>query len=253
MSLVAGNKIRGLVDASGCGGCSVGSSNDWNLTFHFASHRIEGQLTRSALRCEISMDHEVMQQWMSRINPYSVLEANVTRLTDQGVALLSDLKIVEDEDRELAAIREELLVPIFIQTPLFGTLKLDRRGGDYNGGAEWCGVKIRLSISCPDYTNPNAAVAAAETLFRSQEDWSKRVSDFAADRLLDLKNENWLDEDEKELPRRDFISCMALEEISVDENGDFSFWHDDGDLFWGHTILIRGNLVGGLFNADIAG
>lgn len=132
-------------------------------------------------------------------------------------------------------------------------LELDRRFDDYNGKAQWCGAEVRLSLSCADASEPRGALAAAASLFQDQAEWSKRVKEFAADRLLPVKNEYWLQDNEAELSREDFISRMTLEEISVDESGAFSFWHDDGDLFWGHSILINGDLTEGLTDADIPG
>jgi hypothetical protein len=51
----------------------------------------------------------------------------------------------------------------------------------------------------------------------------------------------------------DFLSKMSLESISLDEDGGLTFWHNDGDLFWGHAIQISGNLTDGLKSADIPG
>ena len=45
---------------------------------------------------------------------------------------------------------------------------------------------------------------------------------------------------------------MKLQSIVFYPDGDFNFWYDDGDLFWGHSIAISGNLEG-LKDADIPG
>jgi hypothetical protein len=253
MTLVVGNRICGLVDASGPAGCSDGSSDNWSLVFHLAAHRVAEKLETTTLRCEIPMSRPDMREWMSRIDAYAFVDATVTGLTEQGAALLSDLKIVDDSDSELAAIKEAMLVPVMVQTDLFGAIELDRNIDQYQGSMTWCGAPVRLSISCADLANPIAAVEVAESLFRAQKDWQGRVQEFAADRLLALKNDSWLGDDEEKLSREVFVSRMTLEEISVDENGDFSFWHDDGDLFWGHAIMISGNLESGLSDADIPG
>ena len=71
--------------------------------------------------------------------------------------------------------------------------------------------------------------------------------------LLPLKNENWLDEDEAELSPDEFKDRMTLESITVYPSGSFDFWHNDGDLFWGHSIQISGNLSDGPKHADIPG
>lgn len=38
---------------------------------------------------------------------------------------------------------------------------------------------------------------------------------------------------------------MTLEAIQVDGEGGFEFWFDDGDLFYGHSIHVAGNLEKG--------
>lgn len=70
---------------------------------------------------------------------------------------------------------------------------------------------------------------------------------------MKLKNENWLEENEELVTAELFKKRMRLEKIAVYPNGEFEFWYDDGGLFWGHTILISGNLNEGPTNADIPG
>lgn len=50
-----------------------------------------------------------------------------------------------------------------------------------------------------------------------------------------------------------FVGRMRLESISVDKEGNFDFWHDDGGLFFGHSIVVRGSLGEGCVDADIPG
>ena len=44
-----------------------------------------------------------------------------------------------------------------------------------------------------------------------------------------------------------------LTSIDLSENGQFTFWHEDGGIFQGHYIEVRGNLKEGLTSADITG
>jgi hypothetical protein len=62
-----------------------------------------------------------------------------------------------------------------------------------------------------------------------------------------------LDEDEIELTADQFKGRMTLESITVHPNGSFTFWHNDGDMFWGHSIEVSGSLTKGLRRADIPG
>ena len=57
----------------------------------------------------------------------------------------------------------------------------------------------------------------------------------------------------EENTEKQFKNRMSLESITVYTDGTFEFWHDDGGLFWGHSILISGDLVKGPIDADIPG
>ena len=232
MNLTVGSELRGLVDASGAGGVSKGATDTWSLVIHLVAWRTGPVVTKGKLRCEMPVSKDALKELMNEVEPYSTVDARIKGLATNGAALLESLEVFTGEDPELSRIRDDLLTPVRISTPDFGVLELDRRVDHYNGKAQWCGAEVRLSLSCADANEPGGALAAAASLFQDQAEWSKRVKEFAADRLLPVKNEYWLQDNEAELSREDFISRMTLEEISVDESGAFSFWHDDGDLFW---------------------
>ena len=90
-------------------------------------------------------------------------------------------------------------------------------------------------------------------LWANESSWQTRIQDYAVRELLPLKNDLWLDDDELDFTPELFKSKMTLQSISVYANGYFSFWHDDGDIFFGHSIQICGNLTDGLTSADIPG
>jgi hypothetical protein len=253
MPLISGNQLRGLVDALGSAGGSVGGTDRWSLVFHLAAWQDEGALRREKLRCEMPVSKPALAEFMKLIRPYSIIEARIEDMTPKGAVVLEAVQVFAGEDRELNNVRNELLTPVRIDTPHFGVLELDRRFGDYVGQINWCGSNITLNLSCSDPKAPDAALAVAEALFSARENWSTHVKEFAADRLLSLKNDNWLQDDESELSRGEFISRMTLKEISIDESGSFTFWHADGDLFWGHTISVSGDITEGLKDADIPG
>jgi hypothetical protein len=98
-----------------------------------------------------------------------------------------------------------------------------------------------------------AALRTAHSLWQEQELWHQRVGDYAVLRLLRLKNESWLEEDEDEFTPEEFKARMILDSITVRPDGSFEFWHRDGDMFWGHYIHISGSLSKGLTGADTPG
>lgn len=64
------------------------------------------------------------------------------------------------------------------------------------------------------------------------------AADYAVDGLLELKNDTWLEDGETELSADEFKAKMVLEAITVEADGDVTFWHHDGGLFWGHSIQV---------------
>ena len=68
-----------------------------------------------------------------------------------------------------------------------------------------------------------------------------------------LKNRTWVEEGEKKVTAAQFRKRMKLESVSFYPDGSLEFCHDDGDLFWGHTILVSGTLRRGPTDADIPG
>ena len=76
---------------------------------------------------------------------------------------------------------------------------------------------------------------------------------FAVERLLTLKNDSWLDDEEDEVTAAEFSSRLRPEGVTVYQDGQFEFFYSDGDLFWGHSIQLKGNIDQGLRSAAIAG
>ena len=77
---------------------------------------------------------------------------------------------------------------------------------------------------------------------------------FTEENRLDMLEEfDFLEEDEEELDAEKFEARLELESIEVRPDGEFCFWFEDGDLFWGHSITVEGTLEGGPEQADIQG
>jgi hypothetical protein len=189
---------------------------------------------------------------MDLIGPFSIVEAEIDESTS-AVSRLRRIVQASARDSELEQLASQLQRPIVLHDATLGRLEYDRKYGWFAGRAEWCGKAVGISLSCTHPENPTAVLEAAKRLFTGQLQWQRRVREYAVEKLLPLKNDSWLDEDDEEMSADGFLSKMSLESISVDESGDIAFWHDDGEVFWGHAILISGNVSVGLTDADIPG
>ena len=64
---------------------------------------------------------------------------------------------------------------------------------------------------------------------------------------------DWVRLSKAEIGSTEFLNRMQLTAMTVYPDGSFEFWHDDGDIFWGHSILVSGSLAKGVTDASIAG
>jgi hypothetical protein len=192
------------------------------------------------------------------IKPYDILRVRL-RLADEEVdaaavhAELAEVIGKERSDKDLEARAAQLRKPVSVTHPFFGTLTLNRAVDRYETAFAWNGQSIRLHLRRKDCKNEDALFQSAQSLWKGQKKWERRIRDFAVQELLPKKNDLWLGEDEKEFTARRFKERMALALIMVEPDGSFEFTYQDGNLFWGHVILVGGTLTDGPTYAEIAG
>ena len=49
------------------------------------------------------------------------------------------------------------------------------------------------------------------------------------------------------------MDALTVESIGIGSDGTYTVFYDDGDLFWGHVIIVSGSLDGGPDDTTIAG
>ena len=253
-----------LVDAGHAAGTQSHGETGWTLVFHAASWRQMGeipiQIHEEELRVEWpGRSSREKDDWMARIKPYDTLRLRATlgHTAFEGtmaMAIATDI-LGRVEDAELADVARRLREPVTVQDATLGPLTLDRRFKWYEGTAEWGGRSVIVRVD-PERGELGEALKTAHALWSSQADWCRRVEDYAVQELLPLKNGAWADDEDEDVPpvtADDFKARMALTQIYAGPRGEFTFWHDDGDLFYGHSIQVLGSLEGGFESADIAG
>jgi hypothetical protein len=248
--------VLAVVDATGPGAGKLGRGALWSMSFSSNAWRIDGgEIQTKPLRFHRNVTDEELKRWQAQIEPYDVIRVKarvvVESILGSPQALLEDFVGSGSSDAELRRHADELQKPVTLQDPLLGTFTLDRRVDWFTARVIWAGESIVLHLT--GSADAQAALKTAHALWQNQSDWSRRVSDLAVKKLLALKNDTWLDEGEAELTADEFKQRMTLKSITAEADGAFEFWHDDGDLFWGHSIQVSGNLTTGPTRADIAG
>ncbi|HEX5725114.1 MAG TPA: DUF2262 domain-containing protein [Longimicrobiaceae bacterium] len=250
---VSDELVTGVVGPQGASGGRMEPAVEWTLWFVFESWRGADGIVRPArLTVRRSCTEEELRALMARIRAYAVISVRVRFTGADSAELLELVDAAVPASDPLTRRAQELAAPATRDDGRFGRLTLNRALGWWEATATWAGDTVQLQLSATDEGELNAALHVAGALWDDQAGWSERIEAFAVERLLPLKNESWLDENEDEVSPAAFRARMRLQSITVEPDG-FVFWYDDGDLFWGHSIQVTGNLSDGPTDADIPG
>jgi hypothetical protein len=250
-------ELAGVVSPSGVGAGKSRGQQLWSLLLSFDAWRINGGPIRTeSLTIRRRVTDDELREFQSAIDAETVVRIRA-RVAEDNVFGFVQAYIEEHiglaDDRELQARLDELKKPKTVEDDQFGTFTFDRRVSWYSAQVEWVGETIDLTLNAEEPEEIKSCLKIARDLWSQQSSWKTRIDDYAVQELLALKNDTWLGDDETELSPEEFKSKMTLQSISIYPDGDFDFWHDDGDLFWGHSIQVSGSLAGGPTSADIPG
>jgi hypothetical protein len=251
--------VLGVVTSLGPFGLST-RDDGWMLGFHVRPWRLgDGPLHMTELRVTKPMPEPQIDITKAALAATSVVSFRIRDLepTARGthIATLVDLAVLETTEPELEAAAAELRVPIELRTETLGVLRLDRRINVFEGEIAYSGRGVQLSIPCArDSSSIDAeALAVAIELVVNLSTLDLSARQFASSQLLELKNDSWLDDDESELSEEEFQQRLALAAVSAEAGGGISLYYDDGDLFFGHSIDVRGTVAGEFREASISG
>jgi hypothetical protein len=253
-----GERVVGVVHPKGACGAKAADEPLWTFTLFLQPwRRGSGSVDERCLHVRTLVEKEELKPLRDQFDPFQVVELRVeftdTDSPTPGASLLKVISCTAD-DQELAFRAAELGKPTIIHHQLFGDLTLNRAIDCFEAtSVSWCATNPNLSVCRDDASNPEAALETASALWAHQSEWDAQARACAIRDLLQLKNDNWLQESEDPLSSETFTDRMRLETIAVLPGGAFEFYYDDGDLFWGHTIVVRGTLENGATDADIAG
>lgn len=249
-------EVVGVIGPGGiCAGKSF-SDRSWSILVILSPWRDEsGVLHLEDIRIHKEIDQKESEAYRSAIPADSIARLRVRFNFDEDPvnALLVEVLGPESGDEELEASLSDALKPVFVDDADLGRLVLNRLSDCFEGNLTWRASSIGISFYGEDADGQRTAREALRAICKDLTDLDARAREYAAGELLTLFNEEWSDDDEPEHSADDFTARLTLTDISASEDGDFEFWYDDGDLFCGHAIQVRGNLTDGFTNADIVG
>lgn len=168
----------------------------------------------------------------------------------------------------LSAVLEEYKKPVFIEDGLCGKFELERAYNWFHAKVSWLGEECSVTLECDEEDDRKAdgALAAFREIYAGLEEWDRKFRTFAAGELTELANE-WQDEDDYDdcndgeedgetagsITEEIFSKRISISEFSIDAEGNYTAYYEDDDMFYGHVIVVEGNVKDGIRSADIAG
>jgi hypothetical protein len=171
-------------------------------------------------------------------------------------------------DVHVAALDERLaryLVPVVVATE-HGDFTLERSFGHFSGSVDWCGREVEVMLDADEESDEGVVTCAAaltrlEAYVADAAGTDARWRAYAATTLLDLAND-WQEQADGPgdgrapagpVTAESFVERISLNELSISADGSATPFYADGDLFWGHVILVDVEPDGSLTDAYIAG
>jgi hypothetical protein len=140
-----------------------------------------------------------------------------------------------------------------IQHEILGYLRYDNKFCCYEGQVIFHEKELSISLSIDDHSKVESMLTRASSLVTQLKYYTQSAKEYAVEQFLKLKNETWLDENETCLTSEEFQNRMTLAGLVFSPDGEVDFYYNDGNLFFGHCILITMNKDNCFIAASISG
>ena len=249
--------ILAVTGANGFSGGKSGKEKQWWASIGLTAWMEEDSpdIHRGEFVLSTIADDQLLEHLQRRV-PWDFIIKFKGRVSEDGKRLLL-LDLPEPGfDPDLKAILEEQKKPVTFWVEGLGTFALNRQVNWFETELDWLGTEVSLSFDRMDEAEMKQSQNTAKALLAGAADWDRRVREYAADELLSTANdwaEQMEDEEPQEITREQFMDRMELESIEIRADGSFEFWFADGDLFYGHSIHVSGDMENGPDDAGMEG
>jgi hypothetical protein len=157
---------------------------------------------------------------------------------------------------ELESVLTEYLTPVTIEDEVMGEFVLDKYFKEFRRKLNWLGKIIGASfeVDIDDKESWHDSMSILRMFYDMQDVYDAKFRAYAAKELTELAND-WRDDDEApdEITEKDFAKRIILTNFCVGSEGNYSVWYEDGDMFYGHTVAVYGNIKTGIECAEMMG
>ena len=267
-----------LTDGHAGGAGKSGQATLWTASTTFIAYYDceTQQLIKAKDRVEWLADESQRGTWIHDLQAESLYRLRVRQskpakqeeyqdLLDIGaMKKLPDLRhrfmLVEVLERQVAheglqQILTDYQKPVFLDDETLGRFELEKDLQFFSGTIHWMNEDTTVYLDTDENNEETAdeCLASLQSLVKGQQAWDQTLRSFAADQLTELAND-WLEDAEEDpVTPESFASRLSISELAIHKNGHIEVYFNDDDMFWGHAVLIDGNVDGTLSTANIVG
>lgn len=251
-------QIAAVTGALGVGAGRAGKDIMWTASIELIAWKNlnSGEPVKiEEIRLQWLVDDEEWKKSRDTLEKNTVVKLQV-RISGKSMMLVKILD-TEYRDNDLEVILQNSMKPVFYKDDLLGEFELDKSVKLFSKRISWASEEGNLYFDWHEDKNiMESSLETAYELFKDQDEWNKIIRIYASEELVELAND-WLEDNDEaeidEITKEMFIGFMKLDSISVSPDGNFDIYFFDGDMFWGHTIIVSGNVNGDFYSAEIAG
>lgn len=167
------------------------------------------------------------------------------------------VEILEEKiyNKDLENILNTYRTPITLEDKNIGSFILNKDYECFDSDHIYWGnkeISVTLDVQNDNESTWEQALQYLKELIKQQPKFDLDFKTFASQELTDLANE-WSEDPSIKITNSDFINRISLSSLNLSFDGDLTLYFDDDDIFYGHTIMIQGNINNGLEYAQIAG
>lgn len=122
----------------------------------------------------------------------------------------------------------------------------------FDGTLEFADNKYDITLSDFEAIEEKQALELANKIGGWLEQHLRQVKEYAASKLVPLKNESWLFEGEQPISGSQFLDTIELEGINAFPEGNFEIYFDDHELFGNNIIVVDVSSAFEIANAYVA-
>ena len=151
--------------------------------------------------------------------------------------LLEDIIDTDYKDNDLNIILEKYSEAVYYKDEELGDFELDKSIDMFSKNIAWNDNNISISFENIDEESNKNSIDIIKKIFANKKDIDKKLKEYIAENMLEDAN-RWNDDaDKPHINKEDFAKLITLTSITICED-ILTFWFDDGDIFWGHSIVV---------------